>query len=83
MVMLEAISVRDTRKYMRLWDGCSMLWVVKVVVYVIGVDTASRVLGIIDGVYVFHLVLVMEDRCGDGDGEVGCVVGTCAIFGEC
>ena len=81
MVLLEAMSVRDTRECMSLWDGCSVLWMVKAVVYAIGVDTVYRVLGIIDGVYVFHLVLVMEDGCGDG--EVGCVMGTCALFSEC
>ena len=66
MVNLEAMSVRDTRECMSLWDGCSVLWVVKAVVYVIGVNTVSRVLGIIDGVSVFHLVLVMEDGWGMG-----------------
>ena len=41
-----------------------MLWVVKVVLYSIGVGTVARALGISDGVYLFHWVLVREDGCG-------------------
>ena len=36
----------------------------KEALYAIGVGIVVRALGIIDGVYLFHWVLVMEDGCG-------------------
>ena len=65
MVLLETASGRDTRECMILCDGCSVLWVMNVVLYTMGVDTVGRVLRIIDSVYLFYLVLAMEDGCGD------------------
>ena len=63
MVLLEEMGVRDVRGCMHLWDGCSVLWVAKAVMYTMRVVTVVRALGIIDGVYLFHLVLVMEEGC--------------------
>ena len=64
IVLLDAVSVWNAREYMSWFDGCSVLRVVKVVLYVIEVSTVARALGISDGVYLFHWALVVRDRCG-------------------
>lgn len=63
--IFEPVSGWDVRECMRLLNGYIMLWVVKAVSYDIGMGTVVRASGIIDGVYLFHFVLVMEDWCGD------------------
>ena len=63
MVLLEVMSVRDVRGCISLSDSVIMLWTVKVVVHTKGIDTVARALRIIDGAYLFHLVLVIEDEC--------------------
>ena len=41
-----------------------MLWVVKVVMYAIGVGIVVKELEIRDDVYLLHWVLVMDYECG-------------------